>query len=454
MKKPIKNIKPNLFLRSLILSFIACLTLSLQANSVTDYYEESIALKSNTGELPIYNYPAKGKKLLIWLPSGFGLRPNRIAHIAQNLQKSGINVWLVDLHSAYFATQGRKSIDLFKTDELLELLIQAKKRNMQSVYLIAAGNGAKTALRLGRYWQVNHAPQTLLRGYILLHPVLYAARPQPGKDAPYIKEVQETNLSVYLFQPEYSSLILHSQALIQALTKGNSKVFFHYLSGVKDGFFARNDSDLNEKDLQAKNKLASWIQYAISNLDSIKQQQYPAAATTEYKLTDKPDAGLRQIMPSRNAPKLISKDLSQNIINIRNYNNKVVLVSFWATWCPPCIKELPSLNRLQQKYQSKGLEVITINFGENKNTINKFLNTYKINAKVLLDQDLNIAKRWKIYVVPSNFIVDKQGKLKYGSVGAVNWDDQEIRKKIELLLLENSNKNSISSKNSAPTPSQ
>jgi thiol-disulfide isomerase/thioredoxin len=110
------------------------------------------------------------------------------------------------------------------------------------------------------------------------------------------------------------------------------------------------------------------------------------------------------------------------------------VVNFWATWCPPCIEEIPSLNRLQALMQGRPFEIISINYAQDKSTVEKFLQRVDVNFPVLLDPDGNYAKSWKVISFPSTFVIDKQGNIRYGVNAAIAWDSPELIDKLSALL--------------------
>lgn len=129
------------------------------------------------------------------------------------------------------------------------------------------------------------------------------------------------------------------------------------------------------------------------------------------------------------------KDINGKTHQLSKYHKQVVLVNFWATWCPPCIEELPSLVRLQKLYADKPFKILTIDVGEPKELITPFLDRVKAtDLTVLMDTDGKSHKDWNIYVFPSNFLLDKTGKIRYAAIGALNWDDPEVIRIVDKLL--------------------
>jgi len=132
-------------------------------------------------------------------------------------------------------------------------------------------------------------------------------------------------------------------------------------------------------------------------------------------------------------PELILNDIQGNPHNLTDYKGKVVPISFWASWCRPCLEEMPSLVKLKEKYADK-LEILAVNIREDKATIEKFTEPMKINFPLLQDKNSDTVKNWKVYVYPSNYIVDKEGKLRFAATGSMDWQGNEEESAIESLL--------------------
>jgi thiol-disulfide isomerase/thioredoxin len=133
-------------------------------------------------------------------------------------------------------------------------------------------------------------------------------------------------------------------------------------------------------------------------------------------------------------PALALKDPTGKAHDLAAYRGKVVLVNFWATWCPPCRAELPSMQALHEQLAGKGFEVLTVNLMESEEKIIAFRESELIDLPVLMDRDGAAAKRWKVGMLPKSFVIDRQGAIRYQLLGEANWTGPDVAPVIERLV--------------------
>jgi thiol-disulfide isomerase/thioredoxin len=121
---------------------------------------------------------------------------------------------------------------------------------------------------------------------------------------------------------------------------------------------------------------------------------------------------------------------------LSHYRGKVVMVNFWATYCGPCIKEIPSMQRLREKLADKPFEILAIDMAEEKADVAAFMQRHKItvNFPLLLDSEGTVIEQWMVSAVPTTFILDPQGKIRYALYGGLEWDSDEVISTINGLL--------------------
>jgi peroxiredoxin len=119
------------------------------------------------------------------------------------------------------------------------------------------------------------------------------------------------------------------------------------------------------------------------------------------------------------------KDLNGREVSLSNYKGKIVFLNFWTTWCPTCRIEMPSMEKLHQKFKDQDFAMVTINLQESASQINHFFKEYKLSFTALLDSDGEVGIRYKIYSIPTTFILDKEGRIIARAVGPREWDSKE-----------------------------
>jgi len=147
---------------------------------------------------------------------------------------------------------------------------------------------------------------------------------------------------------------------------------------------------------------------------------------------------LTEVSPQAIAPKLKLEDTDEELIDIKSLKGKVVLVNFWATWCPPCRREINSLERLYSTLKNKGVVVLAVNVGEDDATVLSFMNDVEpeLTFSVLFDKDSKTMEKWGAIGLPSTFIVNKKGKIVYKAIGGRDFDNKNILDKIVFLTKE------------------
>lgn len=108
-------------------------------------------------------------------------------------------------------------------------------------------------------------------------------------------------------------------------------------------------------------------------------------------------------------------DLDGNEISLSDFNRKVLILNFWATWCPPCREEIPDFVEVYNEYESKDVQFIGVS-NEDISTLKSFVEDYDISYPILID-DANIMGKWGISAIPTTFVFDKNGQIIFKNVG-------------------------------------
>jgi len=103
-----------------------------------------------------------------------------------------------------------------------------------------------------------------------------------------------------------------------------------------------------------------------------------------------------------------------------------LIVNFWATWCPPCRAEMPSMQRAWEELADEGIQVIGINVGEDRDTVKAFLEQVPVEFPLPMDRDSKVTQSWPVRGLPTTFVVDADGRLVYKAAGEREWDDPAL----------------------------
>ena len=133
-------------------------------------------------------------------------------------------------------------------------------------------------------------------------------------------------------------------------------------------------------------------------------------------------------------PSLALTDLEGRTHRLADYKGRVVLINFWATWCGPCLYEMPSIQRLKEKLAGRPFAVLAVNLDEPESRIRKFLEPMKVDFTVLLDPGRRTARAWGARILPASFIVGADGRVRYTLVGELEWDNEHVVARITELL--------------------
>ncbi len=139
-------------------------------------------------------------------------------------------------------------------------------------------------------------------------------------------------------------------------------------------------------------------------------------------------------------PPLALTDINGKRHDLKDYAGKVVMVQFWATYCAPCIKEMPSVERLKAHLSGKPFAILAVNMGEGESEVRDFLKKLKVDFTILMDGDAQAIGDWKVFVAPSTFIIDTQGKIRYTLQGGAEWDAPDLMQAILALTRESPSK--------------
>ena len=136
------------------------------------------------------------------------------------------------------------------------------------------------------------------------------------------------------------------------------------------------------------------------------------------------------------APDFTLKDMDGKAHRLSDYRGKVVMLNFWATWCPPCRREIPSMESIYQDLGSDGFMVLAVNEFEDADHVFAYTGQLSVfpTFPILFDSDSTLSEQYQVKGLPTTFLIDKQGKIVYRAVGGRDFDHPAVRKIVRDLL--------------------
>lgn len=138
--------------------------------------------------------------------------------------------------------------------------------------------------------------------------------------------------------------------------------------------------------------------------------------------------------PNTEAPGFVLKNMDGEHVSLTALRGKVILLNFWATWCRPCKEEMPAFEKLYVKYKDRGFVVLAVSINRSKASIEDFLEDMDLSYPILMDDDSKVLKLYKVYSIPTTFLIDKTGFIVKKYHGQEDWTSLAITSSIEELL--------------------
>jgi peroxiredoxin len=151
--------------------------------------------------------------------------------------------------------------------------------------------------------------------------------------------------------------------------------------------------------------------------------------------SERPQDAPRVVAVGSVAPDFTLENMQGEKISLSQYRGKVVIVNFWATWCPPCRTEMPSMEVLHETFKDDGLVLLAINVEPGgAKVVSDFLKESPYSFPILLDEQNQTQNSYTVFQYPSSFIVDRQGIVVKKLIGAVHWMGGDIYNLLHFML--------------------
>ena len=135
----------------------------------------------------------------------------------------------------------------------------------------------------------------------------------------------------------------------------------------------------------------------------------------------------------RAAPTLELMDLDGRRHDVKAHRGKVVLVNFWATWCEPCRKEMPSIQRLRERLADKRFAVLMVNVDEPEARVRRYVDEARLDLPIVLDPGKRVTAQWGVKVLPATFLLGPDGRIRYRLIGDTDWNSDRVAAVIDQL---------------------
>jgi peroxiredoxin len=121
-------------------------------------------------------------------------------------------------------------------------------------------------------------------------------------------------------------------------------------------------------------------------------------------------------------------------VSLSQLRGEIVFLNFWATWCAPCLEEMPSMERLYAQFEGRGLKMVAVSVDDDEVAVKNFLSENNITLPILLDPGGKVSRRYGTFKYPETYLIDGRGVVAKKIVGPRNWDDRTLHGVIEALL--------------------
>ena len=158
----------------------------------------------------------------------------------------------------------------------------------------------------------------------------------------------------------------------------------------------------------------------------------PSFVAAQNILPDPPTGIIK--LNAYQSPKLELTDIDNEKFNLSSSKGHWVFVHFWASWCGPCRKEMPEIQKMWRTLEKEGLKMALINTAEDEDTVFSFVSVYAPDMRALMDRDGLETEKWKPRGLPATYLVDRNGQVQYQALGGRKWNTKKYLTFLRQLL--------------------
>jgi len=384
--------------------------------------------------------------LILWFTNQYGETTGAQA-IAHALARRGATVWMVDLLDSLLLQRSNEAVRGLDGKGVAALMTAGVKTG-RPVTVVGLDRMAVPILRGLREWQASAANPRAVTGAVLIFPNLYRGTPVAGEPPSFLGIVSATNMPVMILEPERGVNRNRLGSLLDVLQGAGSPTFARIIPNVRDYFplhlkIAQNESLKNLANFMKPEEAKAMQALPDELLESsrmLAEAPHPAQVLSLNATLDKPIQQQFGLIPVANlkADNFALPDLNGQIHRLvhgaLDDRPAVTLVNFWASWCPHCVEEIPSMNALAQSYPAGQLRVLSINFKESPAHVDTFMKQFSVHFPVLIDRQGDVAAQWGVFAFPSSFLVDDKGHIRYSVNASIDWNTPKVKALIDQII--------------------
>lgn len=427
--------------------FLSCLGLALLVLIQSWAAWAGFSLDLDSGDrldVKTWGDPGRGP-LFLWLLNQYGEQA-RADQMAEALASRGAVVWQVDLLESLLLERSSEAIRNLDGSPVAALLQEAVRSGRGPIVLVACDRMAAPLLRGLRAWQEAGGQTKAVAGAVLFFPNLYRGTPIAGEAPEWLGIVSATNMPLVVMQPALGANRDRLGALLDRLRKAGSPAYAWLVEDVRDYYLMHTEKPVSESLQAMAGPVPAEVERAVAAtpgrlmsaarlLAATPRPGQPVAVALAPEQAVAPAYGLIE-RPQTAAPDFKLMDAQGRPHALTESLGRVTLVNFWATWCPPCVHEIPSMNALAAAYPPGEFAIVSINFKESPAHVRAFMERVAVDFPVLMDEDGRVSRDWGVFAFPSSFLLDRRGRIRYSVNTAIEWDTQEVRKLIDRLRQE------------------
>ncbi|QEP44596.1 TlpA family protein disulfide reductase [Ectothiorhodospiraceae bacterium BW-2] len=382
-------------------------------------------------QISVERMATEGELLVIWLDDHQERREG-LDRVVQQLHRAGIELWRIDLLSDYFLARSAENEVNLSGEGVRAVIEQAHRQSEKRILLVGYDRMPLALLRGAYLWQQQQG-RGRLAGAVLLYPNLYRLAEQAGELPQIAPIVERTTLPLVVLQPEAGTHRWLIEPVMAQLWQQRRPAFIELLPGVRDWYIMHPPQSAAHQ--YQIDRLAPLLQRYATLLLSLEAEapQQPLPESNQQHTV----AELVPLSPPQHYSHFeLQEAVSGELLRLSDYRGKVVLLNFWASWCPPCVEEIPSMNRLQRRFSDNDFKVVSVDFRESTATIEAFIKRVQVEFPIMMDSDGRVAHAWRVFSFPSSFILDRSGAARYSVNRAIAWDQAQILQSIQGLIEE------------------